>query len=392
MPTPMKILMVEDNPGDARLLLEQLKEEGNGTVELSWVDKLEVALEIVERKAYDAVLLDLNLGDSHGLETFARLHEKAPQLPVVLLTGVEDESTALRAVQTGAQDYLVKGRSSAAAITRALHFAVERNRSLQWHRSKSRHAAGGRTIAVLGVKGGVGATTVALNIAASLSQERLVVAAELATGFGHFAARFRNLAGPSAADLFRLEPRAIDAAAVERHLTDSQLGFYLLLGPSVFDRAYTPDAERAGQLVEMLRSMADYTVVDLPAAWTPAHPAVLRKAHAVVLVSERDDLSIAATQAVVAEARRIGVAQDALRLAIVTRAPTLDATSKEKFEQMVGVKLAGIVPMAPDICLAAHRAGAPVTIFRPHSAPAGALAAIAQVASEIATPAPVQAA
>ncbi len=397
MSTSMKILIVEDNPGDARLLLEQLKEEGQDGFRLHWADKMQSALELVDKHAtdlapmpFDVVLLDLNLGDSHGLETFVRLHEKIPQVPVVLLTGLEDEATGLRAVQIGAQDYLVKGHASGAAIARALRFAVERNRSLQWHRSKSRHSAGGRSIAFLGVKGGVGATTLALNAAAVLAQDRLVCAVEFTTGFGHFAAHFHNLAGPSMPELFGLPQPALDAATVERYLVNSQLGFYMLLGPAVFDRQHSPSAERAAQLLDLLESMVDYTVIDLPAAWSAAHPAILRKAHSVVLVCERNDLSIDAAQLVVEQVRKLGVTQEAVQLAVVNKSPSQDGPNNEKIERMVGIPLAGSVAPAADICLAAHRAGVPVAVFRPHSAPAGTMASIAHAAAAVANPAPLQ--
>ena len=400
MQPPMKILVVEDNPGDARLLIEQLKDEGQGQFELHWVNQLHAAIEALDRHSYDAspapfdaVLLDLNLGDSHGLETFLALHQKAPQVPVVLLTGVEDERLGLRAVQVGAQDYLVKGQANTAAVARALRFSIERNRSLQWHRTKSRHRSGGRAISFVGVKGGVGTTTVALSAAALLAQERLVAAAEWSPDLGHFAPHFRGATGPSMPDLFALPAAELDQQAVERHLVNSQLEFHLLLGPASFERHYTPDASRCQAILAALLEVADFAVLDFPSIWSAAHTALLPKSNAVVLVTERDDLSLAALERTASQLRRIGVAQDAMLLGVVNRSPSLDAVSKEKLEQITGIPVAGMVPPAPDICLAAHRAGAPVSIFRHRSAPAGALAAIAPAAAQVAAPAsPSQAA
>ena len=384
MQPPMKILVVEDNPGDARLLLEQLKEEGHGAFDLHWVDRLQSAIEAIEKHTYDisptpfdAVLLDLNLTDSNGLETFTGLHARAPQLPIVLLTGLEDESIGLRAVQIGAQDYLVKGQSNGAAIARALRFSIERNRSLQWHRSKLRHTPGGRVISFLGVKGGVGTTTLALNTAAALAQDKLVAAIEFSGDLGQFAAHFRNRSGPNAHGLYLSPAAAMDAGMLERHLVSSQIGFYLLMGPKRIDECYQPDAPHTARLLELLDTLTDYSVFDVPCAWTPAHSTLLNKSHSVVLVAERDDLSLAAAETMAARVRAAGVAQEALHLAIVNRSPSLDAVTKEKFEQTVGIPVVGLVPPAPDICLACHRAGAPATIFRPRSAPAAAMAAIA---------------
>jgi CheY-like chemotaxis protein len=130
----MKILLVEDNPGDARLLEEELKGNADGHFDLTWVEDLKAALKLLaDRQAaagvnpieppFDAVLLDLNLPDSQGLETFHTVHQQAPWLPLVLLTGMEDETTGLRAVQEGAQDYLVKGQTSGPAVARSLRYA-----------------------------------------------------------------------------------------------------------------------------------------------------------------------------------------------------------------------------------------------------------------------------
>lgn len=393
MQPPMKILVVEDNPGDARLLIEQLKEEGPGQFELHWANQLHAAMEALDRHTYDAspapfdaILLDLNLGDSRGLDTFLTLHSKVPQIPVVLLTGLEDERLGLRAVQVGAQDYLVKGQANAAAVARALRFSIERNRSLQWHRSKSRHKSGGRAISFVGVKGGVGTTTVALSAAAMLAQERLVAAAEWNPDLGHFAPHFRGVSGPSMPDLFAMPTHELNQQAVERHLVNSQLGFHLLLGPATFERRYAPDASRCQAILAALLEVADFAVMDFPSLWSAAHTTLLPKSHAVVLVTERDDLSLIALERAVTQLRRMGVAQDALLLGVVNRSPSLDAVSKEKLEQVSGIPVAGMVPPAPDICLAAHRAGAPVSVFRHRSAPAGALAAIAQMAAQVAAP------
>src|SRR5262245_14240334 len=106
----VKILLVEDNPGDARLLQELLRERRSGGIDMEHVERLSEALSIVPRKRIDLVLLDLSLPDASGLETVARMHAAAPHIPIVVLTGLADEETALEAVKRGAQDYLVKGQ------------------------------------------------------------------------------------------------------------------------------------------------------------------------------------------------------------------------------------------------------------------------------------------
>src|SRR5262249_34194325 len=96
--------------------------------ELVQVGKLAEGIEAARKGAVDVVLLDLTLPDAHGLDAVTRLHAALPGVPIVVLTGLEDQSVALRSVQGGAQDYLVKSEVSAPLLARALRYAVERSR------------------------------------------------------------------------------------------------------------------------------------------------------------------------------------------------------------------------------------------------------------------------
>jgi PAS domain S-box-containing protein len=124
-----KILLVEDNPPDARLLQEYLTEPGGEAYEVEHVEDLRSGLERLAAGGLDLLLLDLSLPDSHGLETFTRAHEGAPQLPIIVLSGLSDESVAIAALHEGAQDYLVKGQVDAHLLVRAMRYAIERKRA-----------------------------------------------------------------------------------------------------------------------------------------------------------------------------------------------------------------------------------------------------------------------
>jgi two-component system, cell cycle sensor histidine kinase and response regulator CckA len=126
---PITVLLVEDNPGDARLILEMLRELPAEDFDLERVDRLAPALERLGSAGVDIVLLDLGLPDSEGIETFWRTHREAPREPIVVISGLDDERVALEAVRAGAQDYLVKGRIEGELLARVIHYAIERNRS-----------------------------------------------------------------------------------------------------------------------------------------------------------------------------------------------------------------------------------------------------------------------
>ena len=119
------VLLIEDNAGDADLLRLRLL-EGGSQVDVSCVDRLSSALAFVAQQPPAVVVLDLTLPDSHGPETFRRLHEQAPSVPVVILTAVDDEEIAVKAVQLGAQDYLLKGQVDGKQLARSIRYAVER--------------------------------------------------------------------------------------------------------------------------------------------------------------------------------------------------------------------------------------------------------------------------
>jgi PAS domain S-box-containing protein len=124
----IKVLLIEDNPDDAALLRRNLGKSANGKINLTLVRSLEEGLEQVRRNAPDIILCDLGLPDSHGLDTVTKIICEAPDIPLVVLSGFDDEATAIKAVQSGAQDYLVKGRLEGAQIERSLFYAIERAR------------------------------------------------------------------------------------------------------------------------------------------------------------------------------------------------------------------------------------------------------------------------
>jgi signal transduction histidine kinase len=122
------VLLIEDNRGDARLLREMFNERGAHDTELTHVECMRDAEEHLAAHAVAIVLLDLGLPDAQGLEAVRRAHAAAPRVPLVVLTGLDDESLAAQALQEGAQDYLIKGQIDARGLVRAMRYATERNR------------------------------------------------------------------------------------------------------------------------------------------------------------------------------------------------------------------------------------------------------------------------
>jgi diguanylate cyclase (GGDEF)-like protein len=126
----VRVLLIEDNPGDARLVEILLSEAGlSPSFEVTHTERLGEALERLDRSVFDVILLDLSLPDSSGLETVDQMRMASPRTPVVVLSGQDDEETALQALQCGAEDYLVKGRGDGELIARSIRYAIERKKA-----------------------------------------------------------------------------------------------------------------------------------------------------------------------------------------------------------------------------------------------------------------------
>lgn len=170
------VLLVEDSPDSAVLVNHFLGASKMAEFRVVTAGSLHAAREALGRERYDAILLDLNLPDSRGIETFSRIREAARGAAIVILTAVEDEAVATAAIGHGAAEYLIKGEVGGEGLARRVRFAVERSRAAVIPEP----APAGRVTVLLGAKGGAGVSTMAINVAAALSRrERNVVLLEL---------------------------------------------------------------------------------------------------------------------------------------------------------------------------------------------------------------------
>jgi signal transduction histidine kinase len=122
----VKILLVEDDPDYAELMKNILHQSGIKPLDITCMGFLDAALARLRQEDFDALLLDLSLPDSTGAETFHRARSAAPHLPIVVLTGDDNEEIGLEAVRFGIQDYLIKGRTDGHQVARAIRYAIER--------------------------------------------------------------------------------------------------------------------------------------------------------------------------------------------------------------------------------------------------------------------------
>ncbi len=137
---PITVLLVENNPGDARQIREMLAEVRGTSFTVECSDRLTTGLKRLAAGGNDVVLLDLSLPDSHGLDTLAKIRARAPQVPIIALTGPDEEAVAVKALREGAEDCLVKGRLDSNLLVRAIRYAIERKRADEALRAAKEYA------------------------------------------------------------------------------------------------------------------------------------------------------------------------------------------------------------------------------------------------------------
>ena len=259
----LHILLVEDNPGDALLVQEMLADAEADSFYVRRADSLLGALDLLADNDFDAIVLDLNLPDSSGFETFSAMQSHAPGTPVVLLTGHDDDGMALSAVEAGAQDYLVKDRLDEESLVRALRYAVVRQQGRP-RPAAEQESANGRLIGVLGSKGGVGTTTVACHLAVQLQQ---------ATGATVLLVDLDVDGGAAGFLMQAATPYTALDAAENVHRLDERLwrtlvrtgkdGVDVLPSPALRAQAALPPAGRFRHVLRFARKVYRWVVVDL---------------------------------------------------------------------------------------------------------------------------------
>ncbi len=124
--TNRAILLIEDNPGDVRWLFEMFDEQGWSSIEVTAAKNIGQVERLLRERSFDIILLDLGLPDAHGLEAVRRAHAVVPHVPLVVLSGIDDEFSPCKPLKEGAQDYLIKGQIDARGLVRAMCYAIER--------------------------------------------------------------------------------------------------------------------------------------------------------------------------------------------------------------------------------------------------------------------------
>jgi Flp pilus assembly CpaE family ATPase len=340
----VRVLLIEDNPGDAELVKETLAEAGDAVFQVHCAGTLLHGLDRLAAGNIDLVLLDLSLPDSSGLDGLTAIRTHAPNLPVVLLTGLDNQSVALRAMQSGAQEYVVKGTLLGPALVRTLQHAMVRQQSQAESPLSTSRREPARILGLLGAKGGVGSTRIACHLAAELKRQSgervLVMDLDLAGGAIAFLTQTVVPYGirDASDNIVRL-----DECRWRKLVSQVSGGLDVIpsKGP-VLREEDQPKAEHIRFVLRFVSSLYDWIVVDF-GRLNPFSASVAKEVSRLYLVSTLDLLGLNEAKANVKALFELGFDKDRLAL-VLNRAPARPGFSQRELEKLLGVSVAAILP------------------------------------------------
>jgi len=352
------VLLVEDSADSAMLVKHFLGASKIAAFRVATAGSVHAAREALGRDRFDAILLDLNLPDSRGIETFSRIREVAQGAAIVILTGVEDEAVATAAIGHGAADYLIKGEVGGEGLARRIRFAIERTKV-----TPAEPVRAGRITVFVGAKGGAGVSTMAINVAAALSRrEKNVVLLELRPNGGALGPLL-NVNSPLTLDTL---PEFGGTRAFEATSGKLAFGPRLVAAPAGLEPngAWASGAVEAA--LEKMAASAQHVLIDA----TVALPEILRiaagRAAFTVLVVEREPISIQLGARIAASLAAWSGRQNALGAALVNHMPFVDSAPLPAIRSELNCGILGVLPPAREM-LHSYRRQGPIVLAQPQS-------------------------
>jgi len=368
---PAKILLADDDPMLQKLIANTLKLEHH---EVVIAVNGQQALDLIRSEKPDLVILDIMMPVMNGFDVCAELrrHPETETLPVIMLSGLGQVQEKIMGLRAGADEYLTKPIDPRELLTR-VEMLLERHRILR----QSAIGKTGRVLSIVGAKGGVGVTTLAVNLAARLAQDgNDVILVEFRPDFGTVATHFNVKATASLAALRTLEPVAVTEQVVSRLLVKTGSGVRVLCGPQSASEFGPFAPALGGALVARLVAMCDYVVVDLPPRIDEAVELILKSSDQVLLVLEPELTSVIAAGH---RLEQLASLSDTLttRVLVVNRQGVMLLSLRE-IENRLGVTLLDVLPSATDAMNVAVQFGIPLTISQPKHAYAERIADLAR--------------
>ena len=377
------ILLIQENSADE--YLRQALEHEEGRFRVQTVDRVSTALARIAGGGVDLVILDLSLSgkpEIARLDSFLELRSKAPEVAIIMIVDFDDDILVERAAKVGSADYLTRARCTtdlSLMVRSALGRRLVKLEPRPHLVLESRKA--GAVITFMGAKGGVGTTSVALNVASALAKWGKVILTELRPMFGTLSPYFhlRHLSASSAPPL-ELDADRIGLAEVRALLWPHRNipGLNIFFGPQTSKQCVEVEAQRAKAILKALSMLADYVVVDLPVSFSEANRAVMEDSDCLLLVVEREPLCTESAKPILETIHAWNAMPPLIGSVIVNRAPLAAPMDLSDIEMQLAIPTLGVIPPAADLCVAAQKAGMPLALFDPDSIAAQGMISVAE--------------
>jgi Flp pilus assembly CpaE family ATPase len=364
MPDSKRILIIEDDE-DYKRLVSAVLARSEEAFDVKTAQTLAQGIASVKRFHPDIILVDLNLPDSTGYETFLRVKEQADGVPIVVLTGLDDDNTALQAVKDGAQDYLVKSLIQPKLIARSMNMALHRL-SRQAAHAGTTPAQPGAVFGFIGSKGGVGTSTTAVNIASVLVQNGWgTVLIELQPGPGTLSLYLQSEPAQGIHALLEKPVDTITTLDVEHQLVEAIQGLRLLCpagSPGVRPQI---SGEYAHSIISAARRVSPYVVLDLPARIDEGVVAALKLCDCVALIVDREPASIRCGAAMLHQIESVVSPTLGVRRVVVDRTVLDQPVPMADIQHLLKVQPAVVVPQAASAISRSHWMKTPLMFLHP---------------------------
>ena len=326
------------------------------------------------------MILDIMLPDMSGLEFCRQLREKPEfaDLPIIMLSARAQVPDKIKGLEAGADEYVTKPVDTGEIMAR-VKALLGRRRVLRRVRETNR----GRVIGFMGVKGGVGTTTVALNVASALASPRVkVIALEFRPYPGTFAVLTKQSPCENLSSLLALEPERIDDRQLRSKLTKTSFGVKALFAPQPGQELECIEAKYVQPIVLGYASMADYVVVDLPCQPSAASKTVIRNCDFVAMVMEHDPISIISAKVTLELLKSWDACAGLVGAVLVNRGALPIPVKSAELKLQLGCNVLGLIPSAGETCIIAQECGESVVRCKSKSLVADALEEIANQIAE----------
>lgn len=344
---PVTVLLIEDSPDYAELVQQWLSVKHGGiSFVLNWTDSLASGMARLEKGGVDVILLDLGLPDSGDGQTYARFREHDPGVPVIVLSAGDNESLAVKMIQEGAADYLVKSTCTSDILIRAVRYALVRHQTQAARAIHEESAEHARVVGILGAKGGLGTTTIACTVATDLREQtgESVLLTDLDVDAGSVAFQMGLHPQYSVLDALGNLSR-LDASCLQTIVEHQQNGLDVLCSPNAFG-GLEPEASTLTRLVSLLQPHYKWVVVDL-ARLNPISAKLVSRVHDLVVVTTTTISGLYEAKRLLGALQNQGVERDQMRL-VLNRVDHSQPLSGSELNRIFGLEVYAMLPDCSD--------------------------------------------